>query len=71
MFFGGWIFAISILYTYIKAGVFKGNISEYVIPITVIAIIGTIIESLPYKDVDNITVPISALITGYLTLPKI
>jgi hypothetical protein len=34
------------------------------LPITVIALVGALVESLPYKDVDNITVTLAAVIVG-------
>ena len=70
MFLAGMLFASTILFIYLQFGVFTGKISNYLIPITIISLVGTAIESLPYKDIDNITVPIAALITGYLVLPK-
>jgi hypothetical protein len=34
--------------------------------VTLIALVGTLVESLPFKDVDNITVTLSALVLGSL-----
>jgi phytol kinase len=70
MFMGGWIFALGIMAIYLSAGVFQGKISDYLFPITLISVIGMMIESLPLKDLDNVTVPIAAIITGFLSLPK-
>jgi dolichol kinase len=36
------------------------------IRITIIAFIGTLIESLPFQDIDNITVTVAAVLTGHL-----
>jgi dolichol kinase len=38
-------------------------------PVTVIALIGTLVESFPYKDIDNLTVPLCAILLGHVLLP--
>jgi phytol kinase len=68
MFLGGWIFSICILSLYLAAGIFTGSLQSYIIPLAIIALVGAIVESLPLKDADNITITLSALITGYLLL---
>ncbi len=70
MFAGGWLFAAIIIAIYIAVGVFAGPFSSYLLPITLIALAGTAIESLPYTDVDNLTVPALAALLGHLLLPK-
>jgi phytol kinase len=66
MFLGGWLFATAILATYIGAGVFPGPLSLYLPGITLIAAVGTAVESLPFRDLDNFTVTAAALILGIL-----
>ncbi len=66
MFLGGWLFSIGIIGFFILFGVFGGNISEYMIGITVTSLAATLVESLPLKDVDNLTVPAVSLLVGYL-----
>ncbi len=68
MFLGGWLFAVGILAAYVAAGVFSGPWVSYLLGITVIAVAGTLIETLPIKDVDNITVTATAVILGHLLL---
>ena len=68
MFVGGWIMAILILIPYTAAGIFPGGINTYIIPITVIALAGTAVETLAIKDIDNITVTLTALLLGHLLL---
>jgi len=68
MFVGGWIMAILIMIPFIVSGFFPGSINSYILPITVIAIVGTIIETLAIKDIDNITVTLTALLLGHLLL---
>lgn len=66
MLLGGWIFSVAIMSVFIFAGVFALSIQSYLVPITIIALAGTIVESLPIKDVDNITITLSAVVLGYL-----
>jgi phytol kinase len=66
MFVGGWIFSYVILIAFIRAGVFEIQGSDIIIPLTVLAVIGTIVESLPFKDIDNLTIPAATMIAGYL-----
>jgi phytol kinase len=66
MFFGGWVLAAFITGVFVLAGVFTGPFSMYLLPITVIAVAGTVVESLPFKDIDNITVTLAAVVLGAL-----
>jgi phytol kinase len=68
MFLGGWSLAIAILWVYLFFGVFPGHMRVYFAGITLIAFIGTMVESLPIKDVDNITVTLSAMVLGHFIL---
>jgi phytol kinase len=71
MFAGGWVFSIGILTLYLSAGYFGGTITDYLLPVTWIALVGTLVESLPIPDLDNLTVTGSALIMGHLLLTMI
>jgi phytol kinase len=64
MFLGGLITSAAILGLYIAAGIFPGPWGAYVIPLMVITLASTLVESLPFKDVDNITVTLVALFLG-------
>ncbi len=66
MFAGGWITAFLIMWIFIMAGVFPGTISSLFLPITIIAIGCTLIESLPLKDIDNVSITLTAIALGYL-----
>ena len=68
MLLGGWLFALVILLIFIAAGTFSGPIKQYILPITLIAVVGSLVESLPIKDVDNITVTLAATIVGHFFL---
>ncbi len=65
MFLGGWVLSVFVLWIFTLAGVFSASIQSYLVPVTIIAVIGTLVESLPLKDIDNITVTVSAAIIGY------
>ena len=69
MFVGGWVFTTVILAIYVSIGKLSGPFSNYFVGITAIALIGAVVESLPFKDIDNITVPAVAVILGYFWLP--
>jgi phytol kinase len=66
MLLGGWILSVLTIWIFILAKVFSQPMQFYLLPITLIAIFGTLVESLPLKDVDNITVTLSAVIIGHL-----
>jgi len=66
VFVGGWVLSAFILFVYVAVGVFAGPFSAYLLPTTLIAAVATVIESLPHRDVDNITVTVTAALLGWL-----
>jgi phytol kinase len=66
VFIGGWLLSALILAIYTGAGVFAGPFSAYLLPVTAIALVSALVESLPYRDIDNITVTLAAALTGLL-----
>lgn len=66
MFIGGWIFSMIILAIYVAAGKFPNLWPSYFTAITIIALAGTLVESLPLKDIDNITITATAVMLGYM-----
>ena len=66
MFIGGWVLATFIVGVFIGAHVFQVSFASTLLPITIIAIAGTAVESLPLAEVDNITVTLIAVALGYL-----
>lgn len=70
MFLGGWVFAFGIIAIYLGVHVFRGTLGDYLVPTTLIALAGTLVESLPFNDIDNITVPALAVLLGQFLLPK-
>jgi len=64
MFIGGWLLAVLVIGIYVPVGIFPGPLSIYLLPISVIALLGMLVESLPLKDIDNLTVTLAAVILG-------
>jgi phytol kinase len=64
MFAGGFVFGMLILGVYVAAGYFTSPWLHYLPVMFVIALAGTLVESLPFKDIDNITVTLTAVILG-------
>ena len=65
MFLGGWLLSILIIWIYSFYGVFSFPVQEFLAPITMLAFAGTLVESIPIKDIDNITVTLTAVILGH------
>jgi len=51
---------------YVLANAFTGPYWSYLGPVTIIALVCTLVESIPYRDIDNLTVPAVAVLLGYL-----
>jgi phytol kinase len=66
VFIGGWIFATLVLAVQIAAGTFAGSIADMLVPITIISVAATLVESLPTPDIDNLTVAGTAVLLGIL-----
>jgi phytol kinase len=66
VFAGGWLLAAIVLFIYVTAGVFPSPFATYLLPLTWIALGGTLVESLPFKDVDNITLTVVSALIGHL-----
>ncbi len=65
VFFGGWILSALVLAVYTAAGYFSAPFSTTLLPLTLIALVSTLIESLPQRDVDNVTVTLAAALLGW------
>lgn len=65
MLLGGWSFALGVVWVFVMLGVFPALFGAYLLPVSVIAIAGMLIESLPIKDFDNITVTLTAVLLGH------
>ena len=66
MLFGGLIFAVLVVWVFVWQGYFPAPIEAYLLPIGVIALVTTFVESLPFADIDNITIPLVSVLIGFL-----
>jgi phytol kinase len=64
MLVGGWTFAAGVLAIFVAAGVFPQPFVAYLPAVTLIALAGTMVETLPFKDLDNFTVSAAAVALG-------
>ena len=63
---GGFVLSAFILWIYVAARVFPGPFSGYLVPLAILALTASAVESLPFRDVDNLTVPLAAALVGLL-----
>jgi phytol kinase len=66
VFAGGWLLTIFIFAVYVWIGAFSGPVTRFFLPVTWIALGATLVESLPFKDIDNITLVIISVLIGHL-----
>jgi phytol kinase len=66
VFLGGWLLTFLIFAVYVWAGVFSGPLTRFLLPVTLIALGAMLVESLPFKDVDNITLTVVSALIGHL-----
>lgn len=66
MLVAGYSFAILILSVFVWQGFINASIREFLLPVGLIAIATTLVESFPFSDVDNITVPLVSVLIGLL-----
>lgn len=66
MFTGGLLLTALVLFIYVNAGVFAPPFSSYLLPIVWIALGGTLVESFPFKDIDNLTLTVVSTLIGHL-----
>ena len=66
MFLGGFSFSIIMVGLFTALNFFPGSLSSYLIPVTLISIACTLTETLPFRDIDNISISLVATIMGLL-----
>ena len=66
MFAGGWLLTILVFAVYVWLGMFLGPLTRFLLPVTWIGIGAMLVESLPFKDVDNITLTLVSALIGHL-----
>lgn len=65
VFVGGWLLSILVLAVYLAVGVFSAPLVSYLVPVSIVALASTIIESLPFRDIDNVTMTLTAVLVGW------
>jgi phytol kinase len=66
MFLGGFSLSVFILLIYVWMGIFSFSTFDFLPILLLISIAATLVESIPFRDVDNITVTLTAVILGYI-----
>lgn len=66
VFAGGWLLTMLIFAIYVWMGAFSGPIIRFLLPVTWIALGATLVESLPFKDIDNLTITIASALIGHV-----
>jgi phytol kinase len=66
VFIGGWLLTLLIFGIYVWMGTFSGPMIRFLMPVTWVALGATLIESLPFRDIDNITITLACVIIGHL-----
>ena len=65
-FSGSWFLSVILMAVFLAAGVFPAPFSAYLIPISLIALASTLVESITPRDLDNLSVPLIAVLIGLL-----
>jgi phytol kinase len=68
VFVGGWLLTMFIFAIYVWAGAFSGPVARFLVPVAWIALGAMLVESLPFKDVDNITLTAASALIGHVVL---
>jgi phytol kinase len=66
MFLGGWVMSMALLSIFNSTGFISLGGTELILGSGLMALISAIVESLPFSDIDNLTVPLAAICIGYL-----
>lgn len=61
---GGFGLAALVLVIYLAMGVFPAPFGRYLVPLGVVSLLAVAVESLPYKDIDNLTLTFAAALAG-------
>lgn len=65
---GAWVLTIFVMAIFVSAGIFAGPLAVYLMAITIIAVISALIESVSPMSLDNISVPLAAVILGFIII---
>lgn len=65
MFLGGLFLSSSVIAIFVWIGIFSTSFLDILPNLVIISFAGTVVESLLLRDLDNITVTLTAVILGY------
>ena len=63
---GGFLLSIFILWIYVSVRALPGPFAGYLVPVLILTLVAAVVESLPFHDIDNLTVAIAAALIGHL-----
>ena len=63
---GGFLMTFFILWIYVSVRVMPGPLSGYLTPVAILSLTAAAVESLPYRDIDNLTVTMAVVLVGFL-----
>jgi phytol kinase len=66
VFAGGWLMTLFVFAIYVWIGAFSGPMTRFLLPVACIALGAMLVESLPFKDIDNITLVLVSVLIGHL-----
>jgi phytol kinase len=66
MFVGGWLLTVGVLAVFVTMGKLPSPMSQYLVPVSIITLLAMLVESLPLRDWDNLTVPLVATLLGHI-----
>jgi len=66
MFFGGLIFSTILIFIFIQGEFLQIGFLETIPKLVLLNLIATLVESLPIRDWDNVTVPLTIVLTGLI-----
>jgi phytol kinase len=66
MFLGSFLISLFVIWIYTLVGTFQVDFASFTWKLALICLACTMVESIPVKDIDNITVPVTAVILGFL-----
>ena len=65
-FTGGWILSMIVLWIFQAAGVFEGEYTTFLLPVSLVALGSMLVEFVTPRDLDNLTIPAAAVLLGLI-----
>ncbi|NCP86157.1 MAG: phosphatidate cytidylyltransferase [Anaerolineae bacterium CG_4_9_14_3_um_filter_57_17] len=68
VFLGAFWLSLVILAVYVALNVFPAPLTRFLLPLAALSLLAAAVESLPHKDVDNLTVTLAVAVAGWFLL---